>query len=116
MSGHYLRTDGQLYWSDEHQFSPYLPEAGRALAQSLGWSVFASLMISELYVPRERFGSFMSAARRSILESGANLVYGTVRLIEAENETMLRWAKRDYACVIFNLLVEHSDEGIERAK
>ena len=27
-AGHYLRTDGQLYWSDEHQFSPYLPEAG----------------------------------------------------------------------------------------
>ena len=73
-------------------------------------------MISELYVPLERFGSFMSAARRSILETGANLVYGTVRLIEAEDETTLRWARGDYACVIFNLLVEHSDEGIERAK
>ena len=115
-AGHYLRTDGQVYWSDEHQFSPYLPEAGRALAQSLGWATFASLMISELYVPRERFESFISAARRSILETGANLVYGTVRLIEAENETALRWAKGDYACVIFNLLVEHSENGIERAK
>ena len=115
-AAHYLRTDGQVYWSDEHQFSPYLPEAGRMLAQSLDWSTFASLMISELYVPRQRFGSFMSAARRAIVETEANLVYGTVRLIEAEEETALRWAKRDYACIIFNLLVEHSVEGIERAR
>ena len=115
-AGHYLRTDGQIYWSDEHQYSPYLPEAGRMLAQSLGWSTFASLMISELYVPRERFGSFMNAARRAILETGANLVYGTVRLIEEEDETELRWASQDYACIIFNLLVEHSGGGIERAR
>ncbi len=114
-AGHYLQTDGQVYWSDEHQFSPYLPEAGRLLARNLGWRTFASLMISELYVPRERFEGFMSSARRAVLETGANLVYGTVRLIEAEEETMLRWAKRYYACIIFNLLVEHTTEGIDRA-
>ena len=115
-AGHYLQTDGQVYWSDEHQFSPYLPEASQLLAQSLGWKTFATLMISELYVPRDRFEAFMSSARRAVLETGANLVYGTVRLIEAEEETVLRWAKRDYTCVIFNLLVEHTAEGIERAK
>ena len=113
---HYLQTDGQVYWSDEHQFSPYLPEAGPTLARQLGWRIPASLMISELYVPRGRFEQFMDAARRAVLETGANLVYGTVRLIEAEDETVLRWAKRDYACIIFNLLVEHTSNGIERAK
>ena len=88
-AGHYLQTDGQVYWSDEHQFSPYLPEAGQLLARNLGWRTFASLMISELYVPRERFEGFMSSARRAVLETGANLVYGTVRLIEAEEGTTL---------------------------
>ena len=113
---HYLRTDGQFYWSDEHQFSPYLPEAGGLLAQSLGWTTYASLMISELYVPRHRFAEFMSAARQRLLSTGANVIYGTVRLIQAEDETVLRWARQDYACIIFNLLVEHSPEGIDRAK
>jgi FAD/FMN-containing dehydrogenase len=58
----------------------------------------------------------MHAARQSLLETRANVVYGTVRLIEAEDETILRWAKQDYACIIFNLLVEHTPEGIDRAK
>ena len=115
-ASHYLQTDGQVYWSDEHQFSPYLPEAGQTLARKLGWRTQASLTISELYVPRNRFENFMSAARRAVLETGANVVYGTVRLIEAEDESILRWAKQDYACIIFNLLVEHSPQGIDRAK
>ena len=114
--GHYLETDGQLYWSDEHQFSPYLPDAGDMLAHRLGWSPFRSLMISELYVPRNGFDGFMDAARASLLETQANVVYGTVRLIEAEDETMLRWAKQDYACIIFNLLVEHSPDGVDMAR
>ncbi len=115
-AGHYLQTDGQLYWSDEHQFSPYLPDAGQRMAQYLGWTTFASLMISELYVPQDRFEQFMSSARQAVLETGANVVYGTVRLIKAEDETVLRWAKQDYACIIFNLLVEHSPQGIDRAR
>ena len=49
-------------------------------------------------------------------QTGANVVYGTVRLIEAEDETFLRWAKRDFACIIFNLLVEHSPAGIDRGQ
>jgi len=28
-----------------------------------------------------------------VLKTGANVVYGTVRLIEAEDETLLRWAR-----------------------
>ena len=117
---HYFQTDGQLYWSDDHQFSPYLPESGdmlyRSMGRSLGWKTYASLMISELYVPRPRFVEFMEAARKSLLANNANLVYGTVRLIESEDETLLRWARQDYACIIFNLLVEHSPEGIDRAR
>ena len=113
---HYLQTDGQVYWSDYSQFSPYLPEAGELLYRKMGWKTFASLVLTELYVPRRHFVEFMEAARTSLLSTGANVVYGTVRLIEAEDETVLRWARQDYACVIFNLLVEHSDEGLARSK
>lgn len=115
-AAHYRQTDGQLYWSDDLQFSPYLPEAGDVLYRQLGWQTYASLMISELYVPRDRFVDFMAAARETALKTGANVVYGTVRLIEAEAETLLRWAREGYACIIFNLLVEHSPEGLARGK
>ena len=115
-AAHYRDTDGQLYWSDDLQFSPYLPDAGDALYRQLGWQTYASLMITELYVPRDRFVDFMAAARETLLKTGANVVYGTVRLIEAEDETLLRWARESYACVIFNLLVEHSPEGMERGR
>ena len=112
---HYLKTDGQRYWSDDHQFSPYLPEAGTLLGKTLGWAIPRSLVITELYVPRPKFVDFMRRAKTVLEETEANLVYGTVRLIEQENETFLRWASQDFACVIFNLLVEHSSEGKRKA-
>jgi len=31
-------------------------------------------------------------------------------------ETYLVWAKEDYACIIFNLHVEHTPAGLERAR
>ena len=82
----------------------------------MGWQTFASLVLTELYVPRWSFVEFMESAKTQLMSSGANVVYGTVRLIEPENETALPWAKEDYACVIFNLLVEHSSSELDRSK
>ena len=63
----YLRTDGHLYWSDERQLSPYLPEAGDVLARRTGWTPHRSLMTTELYVPRAAFPRFMESARAAII-------------------------------------------------
>ena len=112
----YLQTNGQVYWSDEHQFSPYLPDAEGMLNKFLGWDVYKTLMISELYVPKENFVPFMRSVKKALATTGANLIYGTVRLIKKESESFLRWAKKDYACVIFNLLIEHDHEGLKKAK
>jgi hypothetical protein len=43
------------------------------------------------------------------------IVYGTVRLIERDEETFLPWAREPWACTIFNLHVEHTPAGIDRA-
>ncbi len=40
-------------------------------------------------------------------------IYGTVRLIEKDDESFLAWAKKNYACIIFNLLTLHTPSGIE---
>jgi FAD/FMN-containing dehydrogenase len=43
------------------------------------------------------------------------MIYGTVRLIEKDDETFLAWARDRYACVIFNLHIDHTPEAISRA-
>ena len=44
------------------------------------------------------------------------LIYGTVRLIERDDESFLPWAKQPYACTIFNLHTVHSPEGLQRSQ
>ncbi len=112
---HYRQTNGQIYWSDDHQFSPYLPSASELLNEQLGWDPYRSPMITQLYVPRNRFEEFMVKAKSGLMSGGADVIYGTVRLIEKEDETFLNWARENYACVIFNLLVEHSNAGIKKS-
>jgi hypothetical protein len=41
------------------------------------------------------------------------VIYGTVRLIEKDDESFLAWAKESYACIIFNLLTLYTPNGIE---
>lgn len=43
------------------------------------------------------------------------MIYGTIRLIERDDETFLAWAKQSYACVIFNLHVEHTRAGVDQS-
>ncbi len=73
-------------------------------------------MISELYVPRERLADFMEAVREDFRRHAAELVYGTVRLIERDEETFLAWAREPYACVVFNLHVRHTAAGRAEAR
>src|SRR6185295_5766313 len=39
----------------------------------------------------------------------------TVRLIERDDETFLPWARDRYACIVFNLHVDHTPAAIEQA-
>jgi len=66
-------------------------------------------------VPRARLPDFMRACAYELRAAGANLIYGTVRLIRRDRETFLAWARDDYACVIFNLHVEHTPAGVAHA-
>ncbi len=111
----YLSTSGQLYWSDTHQLNIYLESYHAALDQRLGCRVPGGEMITELYVPRDRLAAFMDDVRRDLLRDQADLIYGTIRLIEADAESALPWAREPYACVIFNLHVDHREAAIAEA-
>ncbi len=72
-------------------------------------------MITELYVPRNRLSGFMDDVRRDFLRHPADVIYGTIRLIEPDAESALPWAREQYACVIFNLHVDHQAAAIADA-
>ena len=112
----YLSSSEQIYWSDTHQFSLYLDDYHGALDQKLAAAHRGSEMITELYVPPHQLPQFMGDAKEVLRSTGANLVYGTIRLIRRDDESFLAWASRDYACVIFNLHVEHSEQGIAASR
>jgi FAD/FMN-containing dehydrogenase len=111
----YLRSSGQIYWSDTHQLSVYLDDYHGGLDRACEARVPGSEMITELYVPRTRLAAFMSDVRRDFQRNEVDLVYGTVRLIKRDSETALPWAREDYACVIFNLHVDHEQRSISRS-
>jgi FAD/FMN-containing dehydrogenase len=112
----YLATSGQLYWSDTHQLNLYLESYHAALDQRLGACVSGSEMITEIYVPRARLVAFMDDVRRDFTANRVDLVYGTIRLIERDTTSALPWARDRYACVIFNLHIDHVAHSIAAAR
>jgi FAD/FMN-containing dehydrogenase len=112
---HYLATSGQLYHSDLHQLADYLDDYHPALDRATGAAQPGSEMIAELYVPRGRLADFLAEARDDFRRERVNVVYGTVRLVERDGESLLAWAREPWACTIFNLHVDHEPAAIARS-
>lgn len=105
---HYLATDGQLYHSDLHQLSTYLDDYHAEVERRLGQRHCGSEVITELYVPPERLTRFLRAAARFLVARRADVIYGTIRLVQPDRDTVLAWARERMACIIFNLHVGRS--------
>ncbi len=114
-SSYYLSTSGQVYWSDTHQLSAYIDDYHGILAPQLGAPDRGTEMITEIYVPRPALAEFMVAVQRDFLKHGVDFIYGTIRLIEQDDESFLAWAKQSFACIIFNLHVPHTTAGLDKA-
>jgi FAD/FMN-containing dehydrogenase len=112
---HYLSTSGQIYWSDTHQLAVYLDDYHQELDRKLGVSIPATEVITELFVPRHHLSDFLEEVREDLRAHNVNVIYGTIRLIEPDQDSYLAWAKGAYACIIFNVHVEHSQDGQERS-
>jgi FAD/FMN-containing dehydrogenase len=114
-SSQYLKTSGQVYWADWQLSAAYVDNYHADLDKALRAKVKATEMITEIYVKRDRLPAFMDDARVAMRNGRANLIYGTIRLIERDDETFLAWARERYACVIFNLHVDHTPAAVEQA-
>ena len=108
----YESTNGQVYDSDTFQLSQYIDHYHRELDTRLDSPAPGSEIITELYVPLPRLPEFMAAAADELRRQKANVIYGTIRLIERDEETALNWARQSFACIVFNLHVDHNPEGI----
>jgi len=111
---YYLSTNGQVYWSDTHQLSIYPDGYHREIDEKLHAPVPATEVIGEIDVPRQRLKGFFDDVREDFRRNNVELIYGTVRLIERDDESFLPWAKQPYACTIFNLHTVHTAAGIQR--
>ena len=114
-SKRYVATSGQVYYHDWQLSAAYQPGYHADLDRVMHAKVKATEMITEIYVPRSALVSFMEKARVVLRHHKANLIYGTVRLIEQDDESFLRWARESWACVIFNLHVTHDPAGLDAA-
>jgi FAD/FMN-containing dehydrogenase len=112
---YYLSTNGQIYWSDLHQLSIYPDNYHRDIDAKLHAPYPATEIIAEIDVPRPALKNFFDEVRTDFRENKVELIYGTVRLIDRDDESFLPWAKQPYACVIFNLHTVHSPEGLQRS-
>ena len=112
---YYLATSGQIYWSDSHQRSTYLDGYHRELDRRMGTGEAASEMITEIYVPRTGLARFLERVRDDFRRHRVELIYGTIRLIERDDESFLAWAREPWACIIFNLHAAHTDQGVRKA-
>ena len=111
----YLETSGQIYWADEQLAGSYVDHYHEAVDHATNAKVKGTEMITEVFVPRPQLAAFMEAAARDLRQRDANVIYGTVRLIERDDETWLAWARDRYACVVFNLHVDHTPVAIASA-
>lgn len=114
-STRYLATSGQIYWSDGQLSAAYVDSYHTDLDRATHAKVPGTEMITEIYVERPRLATFMEDARALLRQRRANVIYGTVRMIERDDETFLAWARARYACIALNLHVEHTPHAIEHA-
>ena len=110
----YLASDGQRYRLAAQHAGVYLDGYHDAVDRACGH--LGSEMISELYVPRDALADFMRAAADGLRRDRADVIYGTIRLVEADTTTCLPWARSAWACVVFNLHVRHDAQGIVDAR
>jgi FAD/FMN-containing dehydrogenase len=111
----YLSSNGKLYWSDTHQLSTYADGYHAKVDTRIRARHAGTEIITEIYVPRARLAGFMDEVRADFRRNAVNLIYGTIRLIEPDEESFLAWAREPYACIIFNLHTEHTPEGKEHS-
>jgi len=65
-------------------------------------------------VAPEALAGFLAEAGRFLRDSRTQVVYGTIRVVERDEESFLAWARQSYACIVFNLHCAHDPAHLQR--
>jgi FAD/FMN-containing dehydrogenase len=114
-SRYYHATSGNIYWSDLLQFNGYQDDYHAGIDRRTHAPHPASEIITEIFVPRDALLQFMAGARDDFRKNNVQIIYGTIRLIERDEESLLTWAREPHACVIFNIHTPHTEQGIQHS-
>lgn len=109
----------QLRWSAETRLQPLL--AGKFFSRNQllneGVEVFQNRstvstdILHEYFIPRRRVVGFVEAMRRIIPEHGANLLNVTVRDVNEDDDTFLRYADRQMIAFVMLFVQDKTDAG-----
>ena len=113
---HLLATSGQIHWADDLQRSAHQDGQHEAVDRELGRGVEGSERKAQLNVPPERLEEFLASAREHLRAGVAPVVEASVRVVEPDLESFLPWARERYACVTFDLHVDHTPAGLAEAR
>ena len=116
---YYRGTSEQVYWSDLHQLNQlggYVNGYHAEIDRRLDAPCPASEVIAELFVPRPALAAFLETVRDDFRRHQVNVIYGTIRLIERDDESFLAWATQPCVGIIFNLHTEHSPHGLAHSR
>jgi hypothetical protein len=113
-SNYYSSTDGQIYRSDISQLAGTLEFYHEGIRR-LPDEQKGTEMITEVYVPPERLVRLLADVRQDFVDHHVDPTYGTIRLIEKDDETFLAWAREASVCIVCNLHVIHTDAGRRKA-
>ena len=67
-------------------------------------------------MPRDSLAQFLRALAGHFRRHSVQIIYGTIRLIEKDDESFLPWARESFACIVMNLHVTHRPQGIVKAE
>jgi len=107
-----VASSGQLYWSDDVQMAHYPENYHRDIDRRV--SGRGTDILTVIYCTRENLEAFLAEVRVYDLRARTDLIAASVRLIEADTETYLPWARQPYACVTFNVHVDRTSSSFIR--
>ena len=73
-----------------------------------------SEVLAEFFIPAGRAKQLLEDARAGARRLKIEIVLATLRAIEACEVSFLRWAKRDYICLVMAMHTEHTEESLSR--
>jgi FAD/FMN-containing dehydrogenase len=114
--GFYQTSAGLIYYHDTAQLGPYKDYYHLEVDKRLHRTTPGTEAITEVYVPKEKLAAFLGRVKTDFIQHQVDFIYGTVRFIQPDTESVMPWAKGDFACIIFNIHVEKTPQGLAKGK